>query len=59
MSSSKLLGEDDEPTMRWELIEARPRRWEGPTFDAVVPGIALEHLELDFGDLKWDTNPNR
>ncbi len=37
----------------WRLVGAWPSRWSGPTFDALVGGIAFEELELTFDDLLW------
>ena len=37
----------------WRLVGAWPRRWSGPTFDAVHGGLAYEELELAFDDLVW------
>ncbi len=42
----------------WKLVGASPRRWSGPTFDAMNNDIAYEELELTFDDLVWlDNNP--
>lgn len=42
----------------WRLVRAWPRRWSGPTFDALNGGIATEEIELVFDDLVWlERNP--
>ena len=37
----------------WRLVKAWPRRWSGPTFNALSADIAYEELELTFDDLVW------
>lgn len=37
----------------WTLVDAWPCRWSGPSFDAQSGEIAMEELELAFGDLVW------
>lgn len=37
----------------WRLVKAWPRRWSGPTFNALSADIAWEELELTFEDLVW------
>ncbi len=37
----------------WRLVRAWPRRWSGPSFDALSADIAIEELELSFDDLVW------
>lgn len=37
----------------WQLVNAWPLRWTGPTFDALYGGIAQEEIELAFTDLNW------
>ena len=43
----------------WRLVRAWPRRWSGPSFDALSAEIAIEELELSFEDLVWlDPRPD-
>jgi phage tail-like protein len=37
----------------WTLVNAWPRRWSGPAFDALSDDIAYEEIELMFEDLVW------
>ena len=37
----------------WQLLQAWPIRWSGPSFDALDDGIATEEVELAFDDLVW------
>jgi hypothetical protein len=37
----------------WRLVRAWPRRWTGPTFDAMSGDVASEEIELAFDDLVW------
>jgi phage tail-like protein len=42
----------------WTLVDAWPCRWSGPAFDAQSSEIAMEELELAFGDLVWHGEPD-
>lgn len=37
----------------WRLVNARPLKWTGPTFNAAANDIATEELELTFDELVW------
>jgi hypothetical protein len=37
----------------WRLVRAWPRRWTGPTLDAMSGDVACEEIELTFDDLVW------
>lgn len=37
----------------WRLVNARPLKWTGPTFNAAGNDIAIEELELTFDELVW------
>ena len=37
----------------WRLEDAWPCRWTGPSFNAMGTELAIEEIELAFGDLVW------
>jgi len=37
----------------WRLVNARPLKWTGPTFNAAANDVAMEELELAFDELVW------
>lgn len=37
----------------WRLVRGWPRKWSGPTLDALSGDIAYEEIELTFDDLVW------
>jgi phage tail-like protein len=42
----------------WQLERAWPCRWSGPSFNAAENDIAMEELELAYGDLVWLAEPD-
>jgi hypothetical protein len=42
----------------WVLEGAWPRRWSGPTFDAVQGGVAMEEVELAYDRVIWPDDPD-
>jgi phage tail-like protein len=43
----------------WLLVDAWPRRWSGPTFNALETAVACEELELVYSELRWTFPPDR
>ncbi len=41
-----LLDEISEPVMWWEIVQAWPKSWKGPSFDAKTADIAIEELVI-------------
>ena len=56
---SQLDGPGGRIVNSWRLVQAWPRRWSGPTLDAVEGGLAYEELELAFDDLVWLDEPTK
>jgi len=42
----------------WRLEDAWPCRWSGPSFNATGNDVALEEIELVYGDLIWLAPPD-
>jgi len=57
----QLLGPGGSVANSWRLEGAWPRRWSGPTFNAMGNDVAMEEVELAFDDLVWldDSAPRR
>jgi phage tail-like protein len=57
----QLVGAGGSVANSWRLQRAWPRRWSGPTFNAMGNDVAMEELELAFDDLLWldDSAPRR
>jgi len=37
----------------WRLVNARPLKWTGPSFNAATNDVAIEELELGYEELVW------
>ncbi|HEY2371115.1 MAG TPA: phage tail protein [Gaiellaceae bacterium] len=37
----------------WRLVNARPLKWTGPSFNAAANDVAMEELELVYDELIW------
>ncbi len=41
------------PVIIWQLQNARPVRWSGPSLDAMESGVAMEEIELTYDNILW------
>lgn len=49
-----LQNEARQEALRWNFLEAWPRKWEGPTFNAKTNEVAIETLEIVCEGITWE-----